>query len=334
MASVVVIDGVAGYVPLYRIQGEDIAAQHGGRGRGEAAVPARDENHITMTNEAAEVALDRSGVESGDLGAVFTASITDYFAEHGIAGPLAYRLGVTGDVRTGDFRASCRAGSDALIAARTYVRATDTPALVAAADIMPVEPGHDEEADVGSAAGAAIIRADADSPAATIDGVGQETTGFVERHREHGKPTEQGDARFERRHGVRPAAATAVERARADGGSPPDRALASAPGYRLMQAALDSLEADQVSTFNDVGYAGAATYLLDLAYALESSDPDDTLVAVSYGQGGADAIAVTAGTSDPIGPTVADQIDAKEYVTYAKHLEYRENYDYRGVPST
>lgn len=330
----VVIDGVAGYVPLYRIRADDIAEQQGGRGRGEAAVPARDENHVTMASEAARTALERSGVEAAALGAVFTASVTDYFAEHGVAGPLAYRLGATGDVRTGDFRATGRAGSDALLAARTFVRAADAPALVAAADVMPVEPGHDEEADVGAAAGAAVIRADADAPMATVDGVGQETTGFVERHREHGEPTQQGDARFERRHGVRPAAERAVERARAAGGPEPTAAVGSAPGYRLMQAALGSVDADQVTTFNDVGYAGAATLLLDLAHALEQSDAGDGVLAVSYGQGGADAVALTAGDATSTDATVADQLAAKEYVPYAKHLEYRENYDYRGVPST
>jgi hypothetical protein len=31
------------------------------------------------------------------------------------------------------------------------------------------------------------------------------------------------------------------------------------------------------------------------------------------------------------GRTVADQLDAKEYVSYAQHLRYREPIDYRGV---
>lgn len=328
----VVLDGVAGYVPLYRIDSEEIAEQHGGRGRGESAVPARDENHITMADEAAAMALDRSGVEAGDLGGVFAASITDYFAEHGIAGPLAFRIGATGDVRTGDFQATGRAASDALLAAREFVRANDEPVLVVAADVMPTEAGDDEETDVGAAAGAAVVRGDADSPAARLTGVGQETTGFVERHREHGAAAEQGDARFERRHGVRPAASTAVARAQVD----PSRAIASAPGYRLARAALDSVEADQVSTFNDVGYAGTATLLLELAHLLETGDSDESVLAVAYGQGGADALALEVGdgVASDVGRTVADQIDAKEYVSYAKHLEYRERYDYRGVPST
>lgn len=332
----VVIDGAAGYVPLYRIEGEAIAEQHGDRGRGEAAVPARDENHVTMASEAAGTALERADVDASDLGAVFAASITDFYAEHGIAAQVAYRLDATGDVRTGDFQATGRAAGDALAAGRTFVTATDSPALVVAADVMPVESGGDEEADVGAGAGAVVLRPDTDAAAANLEGVGQATTGFVERHREHGEPVQQGDTRFERRQGVAPAAEAAIDRAMENGSSDPSRAVASAPGYRLAQAALESVDAEQVSTFNDVGYAGTATLLLDLAHALETSDPGDAVLAVAYGQGGADAFALVAGagTESEVGLSVADQLEAKEYVTYAEHLEYRENYDYQGVPST
>lgn len=333
VGPVVVLDGVAGYVPLYRIEAEEIADQHGGRGRGETAVPARDENHITMADEAAATALDRSGVSADDLGAVFSASITDHFAEHGIAGALAYRIGATGDVRTADFRSTGRAAADALLAARTFVEAHDAPVLVVAADVMPTSPGDDEETDVGAGAGAAVVRGDdAASPAARLTGAGQETTGIVERHREHGEPAEQGDARFERRYSVRPAASTAIERAGAD----PERAIASAPGYRLGQAALDAVDAEQVSTFSDVGYAGTATLLIDLAHLLETADAGEPVLAVAYGQGGADALALEVGdgVEADVGLPVSEQIDAKEYVSYAKHLEYRERYDYQGVPSS
>lgn len=331
----VVIDGAAGYVPLYRIDRADIVEQHGGRGRGESAVPARDENHVTMASEAAETALARSDIDAAELGGVFAASITDFYAEHGIAAQVAYRLGATGDVRTADFQATARASGDALALAREFVRSTDRPALVTAADVMPVEPGHDEEASVGAGAGAVVLCPDGDAPTARLDGVGQETTGFVERHRKHDGATQQGDGRFERRHGVTPAAEAAVSRALEAGGNEPASAVASAPGYRLAQAALSSVDAEAVSTFNDVGYAGAATLLLDLAHALESTDTGESVLAVAYGQGGADAFALTVdgGVAADIGMTVADQIDAKEYVPYAKHLAYRENYDYRGVPS-
>lgn len=328
----VVIDAAAGYVPLYRIDRADIAAQHGGDGRGESAVPARDENHVTMASEAAETAVERSNLAADDVGAVFSASVSDHFAEHGIAAPLAYRLGVPDAVRTADFRSTARAAADALETARQYVRATDRPALVAGADTMPVEPGDDEEAVMGSGAGALVLRPRSDDPVATIESVGQATTGFLERHRRHGQAATRGDPRFERRHGVAPATSTAVDRTDSD--ADPEYAVVSAPGSRFVQTALESVDAEHVSTFDDVGYAGAATLLLDLAHAIESVEGTASAMAVAYGQGGADAFALSiAGTDDPTGLSVAEQIDAKEYVSYSKHLEYRERYDYQGVPN-
>lgn len=328
----VVIDAAAGYVPLYRIDRDDIAAQHGGDGRGESAVPARDENHVTMASEAAETAVERADVDADDVAAVFSASVSDHFAEHGIAAQLAYRLGTPDDVRTGDFQATVRAGADAVETGRQYVRATDSPVLVVAADSMPVEPGDDDEAVMGAGAGALVLRPRSENPVARIDSVGQATTGFLERHREHGRSANGGDSRFERRHGVEPATSTAVARTEVD--ADPEYAVVSAPGYRFVQTALVSVDAEHVSTFNDVGFAGAATLLLDLAHAIESADGDASAIAIAYGQGGADAFAISiAEADDPAGLSVAEQIDAKEYVSYSKHLEYRERYDYQGVPN-
>ncbi|APX97206.1 hypothetical protein [Natronorubrum daqingense] len=329
----VVIDGTGGYVPLYRIDRRDIADQHGGRGRGESAVPARDENHVTMASEAMTTALDRSAATADDVTAVFTASVSDRFAEHGIAAQIAYRAGLSSDVRTGDFQASGRAAADALATATEYVRATGAPVVVAAVDVMPVEPGGDDESTMGAGAGALVLRPDSDDPMATIDAVGQATTGFLERHREHGESATAGDARFERRKGVTPAVSTAFDRVDTDGEL--EYGVASAPGFRLARAALEPIDAERVSTWNEVGYAGTATLLLDLCHAIESVDAGSTIGAVAYGQGGADAfvVSVADGASNLDGLTVAEQLEAKEYVPYVKHLEYRERYDYQGVPN-
>ncbi len=320
----VVIAGCGGYVPLYRIDREAIAEQHGGRGSGESAVPGRDENHVTMAVEAAELAVERAAVD--ELDAVVSASITDPFAEHGIAAHVAYRLGATGEVRTADFRASGRAGTDALAFARDFVRARDGTVLVVAADVLPVEPGHDDEPYAGAGAGAAVLAPDAEEPAATITAVGEATTGFVERHRLHDGVATGGDGRFEREAGFGPAVSAAIERSGVDD---PDRAVVAAHDARMASGAVE--DASHESTFGSVGYAGAASYYLDLAHCLEEADAGESVVAVAYGPGGADAVALETGTTADVGLTVAEQLDSKEYVTYAKHLEYRERTEYTGV---
>lgn len=329
----VVIDGHGGYVPLYRIDREEVADQHDGRGRGESAVPGRDENHITMASEAAENALARSSVDAEDLDAVFAASVSDFYAEHGIAAHVAYRHGATGDVRTADFQATARAATDALVAAKHFVENTGGQALVVAADVIPVEPGHDEEAESGAGAGAVVLRSDAADPEAELGAVGQETNGFVERHREHGAAAEVGDAKFEGNFGAGPAVGNAVERADAAGA---DRAVVGTPQGRHIKTALGALgDAEQTSVRGQIGYAGAASLFVDLVHALEEADAGETIAAVTYGPGGADAVSVSveAATDDDV-TTVAKYVEAKENVSYAKHLEYRERYDYEGVQTS
>ena len=326
-----VIDGHGGYVPLYRVERSAVAAQFGGSSSGESAVPARDENHVTMACEAAETALGRSSSAAEDLDAVFAASVTDPFAEHGIAAQVAYRLGATGDLRTGDFRATTRATTDALTAARSFADGGMTT-LVVAVDVSPADPDDDGSPDAGAGAAAFVVSEDASDPVATVAGASSETTGFVERHREHGAVAEEGDARFERRHGVRPAVGPAIERA-LEGREAPDGAVAGAPSKRLARTALRDVDCETVSTFDAVGFAGCAGVALDLVHLLEGSEAGEAALAVNYGAGGADALVFETGSGVERdgGLTVAELLDAKEYVTYAKHLEYRRPVEYQGV---
>ena len=325
----VVVTGHGGYVPLYRVDRTDVADQHGGRASGESAVPARDENHVTMAAEAAGTALSRAGVDGESLDGVFAASVTDPFAEHGIAAHVAYRLGAEGDLRTGDFRGTLRAGTDAFAAAHHFVEATDGTALLVAVDVMPASADDDGTPDAGAGAAALVLSPESDEAVATVERLGQETTGFVERHRDHGETAVTGDSRFERRHGVAPAAGTAIDRA----GGAADRAVAGAPDGRMASAALGTVDAEHVSTFGDVGHAGTASPLLDLVHAFETGTAGESVLLVVYGTGGADAVsfATGSGVGRNAGATVEELIDAKEQVSYAKHLEYRDPVEYEGT---
>lgn len=347
MATIV---GTGGYVPRYRIERADIARQHGGSASGETAVPARDETGVTMACEAAGTALDRAGLTGADLDAVFVASVTDPYAEHGIAAHVAYRHAAGDDLRTGDFRGTPRAATDAFAAGRHFVGATDGTALVVGTDILPVEPGHDDEPYSGAGAGAVVlaktseavgdgdtaedVEAAEDGEATEVHGVGQHTSGFVERHRKHDAPAAAGDRRFEGEHGFGDAVSEAAGRALGSAPVAPTAAVISAPDARMARGAVEEFPGavEYITTFDRVGYAGTASFYLDLVHLLETVEAGTTALAVAYGAGGADAVALTAGELDPAsGLTVETQIDTKEYVSYAKHLQYRERPDYEGV---
>lgn len=335
----VAIASAGGYVPLYRIERAEIARQHGGTASGETAVPARDETPLTMACEAAGNALARTAVGGEDLDAVFAASITDPYAEHGIAAHVAYRHGAEGEVRTGDFRGSPRAATDAFAAAHHFVEATGGTALAVGTDAMPVEPGHDDEPYSGAGAGAVVLSADEGqtgeaTSAGDLHGLGQHTTGFVERHREHGEPAEFGDRRFEGEAGFGGAVPQAVQRALETAPGMPAAAVVAAPDQRMIRGAIGEFPGavEHVSTFDGVGYAGTASFYLDLAHLLESTEAGTTALAVAYGAGGVDAVALTGGGLDPAGAaTVDEQLGASEYVSYAEHLRYREQPEYEGV---
>lgn len=327
------VDGAGGYVPRYRIQRSAISEQHGDPpSSGETAVPARDETPLTMAVEAAGTALERAAVDAADLGAVLAASVTDRYAEHGVAAQVAYRYGATGAVRTGDFGGTTRAGSDALAAGWRHVEATGEPALVVAGDVMPVEPGHDDEPYSGAAAGAVVLRSDASAPLADCAGIAHRTTGFVERHREHGAAAVHGDGRYEGEYGFGEAVSEVVASLYGEGVEPTHAAIA-VPDQRMARGAIETFPADvaRVSTFGGVGYAGAATYLLDLVAILERCDVGTEALAVSYGQGGADAVALEVTGTPREGPTIDALVADREDVTYARHLSAREPLESAGV---
>jgi hydroxymethylglutaryl-CoA synthase len=330
----VAISSVAGYVPLYRVEREAIAEQYGGSAHGETAVPGRDENNITMACEAATKALDRSTVTADNLSGVYAASVTDTFAEHGIAAHVSYRIGATGNLDTADFQGTTRAATDALAAAEHTVTATDAPVLVVATDIMPVEPGDDNEAYQGAGAGALILSSDDDETVAELVSIGRETTGFVESHRLHGETAEQGDKRYEAEYGFG-AVQAASQRALAEAAETPSNAIINLADQRVAKSSVDEFpgQVDYQSTFNEVGYAGTASYFLDIAHFTETASQGDLVIAVNYGAGGVDAAVIRRTTDRDSfdGLTVAEQSDAKEIITYAKHHEYREQIEYEGT---
>jgi 3-hydroxy-3-methylglutaryl CoA synthase len=204
---------------------------------------------------------------------------------------------------------------------------------VVGVDIIPAYRGEEEEAESGAGAAAVAPRPDAPDPAATLDGIEPVTTGFVERHRCHDSPPVSDDERFEAVHGFGDLLSEDVADAVSE--VDPDDGIVASPVRRIVRTALGLLpeDVDHHSTYNAVGYAGAASFLLDLVDAIERSNESGQLVGINYGPGGADVLRanVPDNTAKSPGTTVAEYVDQKEYVTYAKHLEYREQRSYDSV---
>lgn len=312
------IRGYGAYVPLYRIERADIAQQRGGHpGGGETAVPAHDEDIVTLGVNAAKNALAHAGVDAGDVDAVFTATTSDPFDERGIGAHVGYALGIEGGVRTGDCQGSARAATDAVLAARDAVANDCETALVVAADILRADPDSDALDTAGAGAAALVL---GDGGVAEIDDAASNTTGFVGRFKHGSGSPVGGDGRYNRKGYL-----DAVTGAAGDLGGADHAAFPAVDGgWGGRAASALELDAETHGTFDEVGYAGAGGALLDLAAALDAADAGETVLFASHGPGGSDALTLT--VTDPETPemTVSDYLDSKEYVTYAKHLSNRE----------
>jgi len=315
------VHGYGAYVPLYRIERADVAQQRGGyAGGGETAVPAHDENVVTLGVNAAENALAHAGLDGSDVDAVFAATTSDPFDERGVAAHVGYAVGAEGAVRTGDFQGSARAGTDALLAASDAAERGRT-ALVVAADVLRAAPDSDALDTAGAGAGAVVLGDGDGDGVADVEGTASNTTGFVGRFKRGDGSPVGGDDRYNRKNYLE-AVTGAAERLEAD----PDHAVLPDPdgGWGDRAAGALELDAETHGTFEAVGYAGAGGVLLDLAAGLDAAEGGETLLVASYGPGGSDAVALTVTDATPPEMTVQEYLDSKEYVPYAKHLSNRE----------
>jgi hydroxymethylglutaryl-CoA synthase len=314
------IRGYSPYVPLYRIERSSIAEQFGDRaGEAETAVPAHDETVLSLATAAAKDAIEHATTD--DLGTVFVASSSDPFDERGLAPHVASAVGALGDVAVGDFQGSARAATNALVAARDACVAGRGPALVVAADIMAGAPGTQAEQTAGAGAGAFVLGED--GAVAEISETVPNTTGFLGRFRHAGETPTEGHGRFNRV-GYLEAVGEALDGLQAA----PDHVAVPEPDGGWGGRALDraSIEAERHSTFDGVGWAGAASGLLDLSLALDRAAPGETVALAGYGPGGSDVIVFETGEGVTEAPelTVTEYIESKSYVSYATHRSNRE----------
>lgn len=160
------IVGYGAYVPRYRIKVESIAAQWGADAesfrRGllveEKSVPAPDQDTITMSVEAARLALQRAGIDPREIGAVYVGSESHPYAVKPSGTVLGEAIGATPDVHCADFEFACKAGSEAMYITMQLVKAGEMDyALAVGADTSQGAPGDALEYTASAGAAAYIM---------------------------------------------------------------------------------------------------------------------------------------------------------------------------------
>ena len=317
------------YVPRYRLAGETT----GWNSRVERAVANFDEDSVTMAVAAGIDCL--TGRDRDAIDGIFFASTTAPYAEKQGAAIVAAALDLRQDIFATDVANVLRAGTNALRSALDAVAAGSArEVLVVVADSRQGSPRGETERASGDGAAAFVVSSD--GVIAELAGSHSITDNMLDMWRSPGDPfvrtwedrfaTEEGIERivpealngYCQRMGFSPAEATHVALYAPD-----------ARRHGRMARQLGFSDGQILSSmFGTVGNTGAAFVPMLLTGALEQANPDELLLAISYGDG-SDVLGfkTTAAISTAQRPAMGlyGWIDAKQalgnYETYAKWRE-------------
>ncbi|MFC4541987.1 zinc ribbon domain-containing protein [Halosolutus amylolyticus] len=317
------IAAVGAYAPRFRISAEafeEAWGQFQAAGVSEKAVPAADEDALTMGYEAATRALAAADLAGTEISWLGFATSTPPLEEEDLAVRLGAMLALSEDATRQVFTGSTRAGTRALWAGMDAVASAGGNGLVVAADAPRGEP--DDAIDHAAGAGAAAFVLARDGPGKIVDRAEYAAPYPGTRFRGHGDETTDGlgITGYDRQ------AFTETIGGAVDGletAPDPDVAAIQAPDgklpYRAAGAAgVGTDEIQACATIHDLGDLGAASVPVSLARAL--ADGVDSILAVSNGSGaGADAFVVDAADDVP----AAIALDGGDALSYAEYLRQR-----------
>jgi len=157
------ITSFGGYVPRYRLNRMIVFGSMGWlnpviitNARGEKAVANFDEDAITMAVAAGMDCL--RGIDRSALDAVYYASTTAPYKERQNANIVAGALGARETIRTADFAASLKSGTSALLSALEFAAANEgAKAVVCAADCRLGKMASTQEMVFGDGGGALMV---------------------------------------------------------------------------------------------------------------------------------------------------------------------------------
>jgi hypothetical protein len=315
------------YVPRGRVTAEAVREAWGtldARGIDTTAVPAGDEDALTMGVAAARRALDNAApaVDPADVTTVAFATTTPPLAEEGLVPRLARALDLPATVRGWHHGQHTAAGADAL---ETALSATG-PALAVVADAPTGDLAGSDHA-VGAGAAAFVVGPGAPVVPVARASATDEAPGV--RFREAGaRAVDSLDVTSYERSVVRGTVGRAVDGLDLD----PDAEVVAAAVHqpdgslpsRLTGERLPSAAVDAGLVVDRIGDAGAATVPIGLVAALEGTDDGLTLAAF-FGSGSSAVALAFEGTFDT---DEADAVDADERV---EHVAYVESLRKRGV---
>ncbi|TYL35946.1 ACP synthase [Natronococcus pandeyae] len=317
------ITAAGAYAPRFRISAEafeEAWGQFQAAGVSEKAVPAADEDALTMGYEAASRALEAADLDGEDVSWLGFGTATPPLENEDLTARLGAMLALPNGATRQLFTGSTRAGTRALWAGMDAIEADGGLALVVAADAPRGKP--DDAIDHAAGAGAAAFVLERDGPARIVDRAEYATPYPGTRFRNAGdRETEGlGITQYDRR-AFTETIGGAVAGLEID--PAPEAAAVQAPDGKLPYRAAGTagVGTDEIracATVHDLGNLGAASVPVSLARAIAAGH--DSILGVSHGSGaGADAIVVESAGDVPANTALKDG----DALTYAEYLRQR-----------
>lgn len=334
------IVGYGAYIPRYRLPGSEISRVWKGTPSPgpviEKAVAGLDEDVITMSIEAARNAIARSGIDPGQLRAVWVGSESHPYAVKPSGTVVAEAVGAPVHIQAGDWEFACKAGTEAFVAAMALVGSQmGDYALAIGMDTAQGKPGDALEY-TASSGGAAFIIGPAEDALALVDAhysFVTDTPDFWRRahqkYPEHGQRFTGEPAYF---HHIFSAASTLMAHEGLDAEDltfavfhqPNEkfpRRIARQLGFKDEQ-----IDPGLLSPVIGNTYAGAS--MVGLTAVLDLASPGDRILVTSYGSGaGADAFIFTAQEAllARRGAALSTQayINRRTEIDYATYVRFR-----------
>ena len=309
------------YLPRSRLDGDEIEAAWGTAAPVDrAAVPAADEDALTMAVAAGRDALGSGDHDADDVAHLAVATTTPPLEEEAFAPRVGAALGLDSDIATTTTTQSTAAGGEALLSGLT----ADGPTLVVVAD-APTGDAAAVGQRVGAGAAAFVVADGAAIVAADHTRESRDAPGLRLRERGTTEVSELDITTYERET-TRDIVSTAIGRLSIDHDAVGGAALHQPTGdipHRIGAALpYDGAAIARGTVVDEIGDAGAATPALGLLAALDAADAGATAVAGFFGSG-ATAIGIGFEVDSPLDTGIEAAIEAGEAVSYPEALRAR-----------
>lgn len=341
------IVGYGAYVPRYRITVEEIArvwrkdgkAVSQGLNVKEKAVASYDEDACTIAVEAARKAVQHSGTNPIDIGAVYVGSESHPYAVKPTASVVADAIGASPELTAADLEFACKAGTAGIQMCLALVESRIPGwikyGMAIGSDTAQGKPNDALEFTAASGGAAFIMGKEKSEVIAEIKETYSYTTDTPDFwRRQHAEfPRHAGrftgePAYFKHVLG----AAQGIMQRQKMKPKDFDYAVFHQPNGKFPIKAAKTLgfskeQIEQGLTTPLIGNTYSGSMMIGLASVLDKAKPGDKILAVSYGSGaGSDAFTMEATKNiDKKRPkkTVLQMFEEKEYIDYPEYAKFR-----------